>query len=218
MRHLSAHLDWQIDPTLFLSKQALPEPLRGRPAHHLHRQPGRQPFNAPRQLRRWDETQHGLLSTLTWRASKALSVDGGINVERQRNGYERYRYPYAVPTDFDVPGAVSNNDRYTLNNVGAYVQAVVQATDRLKLVPACAPTASRAIPCSTPARRDRCRNYGWIHTSPSSAWCTAPRTRSASMPTGPHLPDPDRIARTGLHHLAHAAALRAFDEHGKELA
>jgi iron complex outermembrane recepter protein len=45
------------------------------------------------------------------------------------------RYAYAMPSDFTTPAAIQNDDRYKLNNVGAYVQAVIKATDQLRIVP-----------------------------------------------------------------------------------
>ncbi len=92
--------------------------------------------NAPRQRRVWDERQDGLLATLTWTANDALTLEAGANHERQRNAYLRERFDYRVPTDFDaVPARIQNDDEHTFNNTGAYVQAIVQATDALKIVP-----------------------------------------------------------------------------------
>lgn len=163
MRHLSAHLDWQIDPRLFLSNKLYLNRYEDDRRITFTDSQAASLFNGPRQVRRWDETQHGLMSTLTWRAGRSLSVDGGINVERQRNTYERYRYPYALPTDFGLPGAVSNNDRYTLNNVGAYVQAVVQATDRLKLVPGIRTDRFTGHTVLNTGAQGGLQDYGWIH-------------------------------------------------------
>lgn len=93
--------------------------------------------NAPRQRRVWDETQVGMLSTLTWQARSNLTVEGGINYEHQDNAYLRQRFNYSEPTDFDAPPArVQSDDRHTLDNWGAYVQAIYQPTDTLKIVPA----------------------------------------------------------------------------------
>ncbi|MET0328969.1 MAG: TonB-dependent receptor [Luteimonas sp.] len=93
--------------------------------------------NAPRQRRFWDEQQTGLLATLTWVANDRLTLEGGANHEQQRNAYVRERFAYGEPTDFDaVPARVQNDDFHTFDNTGAYVQAIVQATDALKIVPA----------------------------------------------------------------------------------
>jgi iron complex outermembrane receptor protein len=93
--------------------------------------------NAPRQRRLWDERQAGLFATLTWKASDALTWEGGLNYEQQDNRYRRERFSYAEPTDFDgVPARIQNDDAHTFDNWGAYVQAIYQVTDALKIVPA----------------------------------------------------------------------------------
>ncbi|WP_101927652.1 MULTISPECIES: TonB-dependent receptor [Luteimonas] len=93
--------------------------------------------NAPRQRRIWDEKQTGMLATLTWVASDTLTLESGANYEQQHNGYVRERFNYVEPTDFDAPPArVQNDDFHTFDNVGAYVQAIYQPNDALKIVPA----------------------------------------------------------------------------------
>ncbi|KLJ00825.1 TonB-dependent receptor [Luteimonas sp. FCS-9] len=93
--------------------------------------------NAPRQRRVWDETQSGMLATLTWAAHPSLTLEGGANYEQQKNAYVRERFSYSEPTDFDaLPARVQNDDRHTFDNTGAYVQAIWQPTEALKIVPA----------------------------------------------------------------------------------
>jgi len=93
--------------------------------------------NLPRQRRYWDEKQVGMLSTLTWRASDQLTLEGGTHYEHQNNGYVRERFSYSMPTDFSVPPArVQNDDRHSFDNWGAYVQAIYQPIEALKIVPA----------------------------------------------------------------------------------
>lgn len=93
--------------------------------------------NAPRQRRIWDETQVGMLNTLTWRSSDTLTLEGGINYEHQDNAYRRERFSYAEPTNFNAtPARIQNDDRHTFDNWGAYVQAIYQPTEALKIVPA----------------------------------------------------------------------------------
>ncbi|MGR4877143.1 TonB-dependent receptor [Pseudoxanthomonas sp. LARHCG66] len=93
--------------------------------------------NAPRQRRMWDEKHAGLLATLTWAASDMLTLEGGVNYEQQDNHYRRERFNYAEPTDFDgVPARIQNDDTHTFDNWGAYVQAIYQPLDALKIVPA----------------------------------------------------------------------------------
>ncbi|MNU90122.1 Fe(3+) dicitrate transport protein FecA precursor [compost metagenome] len=134
MQHVASHLDVRLTDTLQLSSKL----------YYNRYQDDRRvtftdyvPGNAPRQRRQWDETQTGLLGTLTWRAAAWLTVAGGVNVEQQDNRYRRLRYPYAIPTDFDaLPARIQNDDRYAMDNVGAYLQAVIQPTDALRIVPA----------------------------------------------------------------------------------
>jgi iron complex outermembrane recepter protein len=93
--------------------------------------------NAPRQRRQWDEQQVGLLSSITWLANDRITVEAGANVEQQDNAYRRLRFAFAIPTDFNsTPARVQNDDRYTLGNVGAYVQAVFRPIESLKVIPA----------------------------------------------------------------------------------
>ncbi|MEN5205787.1 TonB-dependent receptor [Stenotrophomonas sp. TWI700] len=133
MRHLSTHLDLQLSDTVHVSNKLYYN------RYEDDRQvtfTGYVPGNAPRQRRQWDEKQTGLLSTLTWAATPALTVESGLNAEHQGNSYRRLRYAQSVPTDFSTPARIQNDDRYTLDNLGAYVQAVYQPTPALKIVPA----------------------------------------------------------------------------------
>lgn len=134
MRHLGVHLDLRLSDTLHFNHKLY---------YNSYEETRRVTFtsfptgNAPRQQREWDEKQTGMLSTITWRQSELLTLEGGANIEHQDNGYRRLRFAYSVPTDFNAPPArVQNDDRYTLENVGAYVQAVLTPTAALKIVPA----------------------------------------------------------------------------------
>lgn len=134
MRQLAAHLDMKLSDALTFGTRLY---------YNRYEDDRRVTFsnlptgNLPRQRRVWDERQHGLLSTLTWQASPALTVEGGLNYEQQDNGYLRERYAYAEPTDFSQPPArVQNNDRHSFDNWGAYVQAVYQPVEAWKIVPA----------------------------------------------------------------------------------
>lgn len=159
MNHASAHLDWQISKDAFLSNKLY---------YNDYHDDRRVTFtsnpegNGPRQRREWDEHQFGFMSTLTWRASERVTVDGGVNTERQNNFYKRSRYAYAMPTDFSNPARVQNDDRYYLNNVGVYAQAVIKATDTLRIVPGYRVdrfTGSNPLPGGGSAGL---QDYGWI--------------------------------------------------------
>jgi len=159
MRHASAYLDWQISPDAFLSNKFYYNEYHDDRRVTFTSNPA---GTAPRQRRLWDEEQRGFMSTLTWRASARVTVDGGVNTERQDNRYRRLRYNYALPSDFGTPATTQNNDRYYLNNVGAYVQAVIKATDTLRLVPGYRVdrfTGSNPLPGGGSAAL---QDYGWI--------------------------------------------------------
>ena len=132
MHHASAHLDWQITPSAFWSNKLY---------FNSYEDDRRVTFTgnplgtAPRQRRIWDEEQTGFISTLTWRLDDRVTVEGGASAERQRNGYRRYRFAYTVPTDYRTPAQTQNDERFSFNNVGAYLQAIVRVGDKLKLVP-----------------------------------------------------------------------------------
>lgn len=134
MHQLALHLDWQMREDLSLSNKVY---------YNRYADDRRVTFtsyqvgNAPRQRRQWDERQTGMLSNLSWLTNDWLTLEGGLNFEHQDNEYRRYRYSYSVPTDFDVPPArIQNEDDYTLDNYGAYVQAAIQPTESLKIIPA----------------------------------------------------------------------------------
>ncbi|MEW6761809.1 MAG: TonB-dependent receptor [Pseudomonadota bacterium] len=132
MHHASAHLDWQITPSAFWSNKLY---------FNSYEDDRRVTFTsnplgtAPRQRRIWDEEQTGFISTLTWRLNDRVTLDGSASTERQRNGYQRFRFTYALPTDYSTPAQTQNDERYSFNNVGAYLQAIVRLGEKFKLVP-----------------------------------------------------------------------------------
>lgn len=160
MKHVSAHLDWQLNPSTSLSSKLYFNTYTDDRKVTFTSNPA---GSAPRQRRMWDEDQTGLMTTLTWRASDALVIDGGFNVEHQDNRYRRYRYAYAVPTDFSKPVSTSNDDSYTLRNLGAYVQAVIKPIDSLKIIPGFrADKFSGRTELHTTGATAPLQDYGWI--------------------------------------------------------
>ncbi|MFC0252556.1 TonB-dependent receptor [Massilia consociata] len=132
MRHASVHLDWQLTPDAYLSNRFYFNSYDDDRRVTFTSNPA---GTAPRQRRIWNEEQLGFMSTLTWRAGDRVTIEGGANTERQDNRYRRHRYRFAVPSDFGTPAATQNDDRYSLDNVGAYVQAVFKPFDALKIIP-----------------------------------------------------------------------------------
>lgn len=164
MKHLGVHVDWQIEPALFLSNKLYFNHYADERWVTFTSSQDASLANGPRQRRYWEEDQTGLSSTLTWRASDAVVVDGGVSVERQKNNYQRYRYRFAEPTDFSQPpAAVSNDDDYTLNNVGGYVQAILKPADRWKVVPGVRSDRFTGHTTLQTGVQGRLQDYGWIH-------------------------------------------------------
>jgi len=159
MQHASAHLDWQITPDAFLSNKLYFNDYRDDRRVTFTANPA---GTAPRQRRLWNEEQTGLLSTLTLRLDERAVIEAGVNAERQDNRYGRLRYTYAVPSNFTTPASVQNDDRYYLNNVGAYAQAIVKLGDSLKLVPGFRlDKFTGHMPLKNGARAGL-QDYGWI--------------------------------------------------------
>jgi len=161
MQQFSGHLDYQITQDLAYSGKLY---YNGIDDDRYVTYTGYSGSNAPRQRRLWNEEHAGWTNTLTWQASKLFAVEGGFNYEHQDNRYRRYRYAYAIPTDFSTPASTSNDDSYTLQNVGAYVQAIIKPSESWKIVPAIRTdnfkghTTLNATGLSYPLQ-----DYGWIN-------------------------------------------------------
>ncbi|WP_149194541.1 TonB-dependent receptor [Luteimonas suaedae] len=160
MWHLGAHLDKVLADGLSASTKLYVNRYEDDRKVTFTRYPE---GNAPRQRRQWDERQTGMLSSLTWVATESVTMEAGANFERQDNAYRRYRYEFGVPTDFDAaPARVQNDDRYTLENIGAYVQVVFNPVESVKIVPALRVdrfSGSTHLPGGV---RAALQSYGWI--------------------------------------------------------
>lgn len=133
MHHVSAHLEHRFSPSVsWISKAYVNDMKDDRHITYTSNATS----TSPRQRRFWDETHVGVLNSLSWEAGERVTVDAGFNYERQQNRYRRYRFAYAVPTDFSTPVTTSNDEDYGLDNIGAYLQATVVPADRWKVVPA----------------------------------------------------------------------------------
>lgn len=160
MQQLSAHLDYRISPALSYSSKLYFNSIKDDRYVTYTSYSG----TAARQRRLWNEDHYGWTNALTWQASPLLAVEGGFNYEQQDNRYQRYRYAYVVPTDFSTPVTTSNDDSYTLNNFGAYLQAIIKPADSWKIVPAfrtdrfTGHTTLNATGSSYPLQ-----DYGWIN-------------------------------------------------------
>lgn len=161
MQHLSAHVDWQINPATTLTSKLYFNSMKD---DRFVTYTSDNTVAGARQRRTWDEQHYGWVNTLTWRANDKFTLDGGFNVEHQDNEYRRNRYDFAVPTNFSTPAAILNDDSYNLNNFGAYVQAVIKPFDSLKIIPGIRTdkfTGSTKI--NTSGVTGPLQDYGWIN-------------------------------------------------------
>lgn len=130
MQQLSGHLDYQLSQNLAYSSQLYYNSINDDRHVTYSSYSG---STLPRQRRLWNEKHLGWINTLTWQANEQIAIEGGFNYEHQNN---RYRYAYAEPTNFSTPASTANDDSYTLDNFGAYVQAVIKPGRSWKIVPA----------------------------------------------------------------------------------
>ncbi len=88
----------------------------------------------PQQRRLTEERHYGARSSLTYRPGVSwlhdLALEGGVDTEQQRNRSERYT---TVERD---PVVQTRDQRFDYNSYGAYVQAVIQPVESLKVIPA----------------------------------------------------------------------------------
>lgn len=84
-----------------------------------------------------DETHAGVLSSVTYRPGlaltdwlKDLAIEAGVNAEHQDDKSPRYS------TLNKVRVTTTRDQKFTLNTYGAYIQAVLKPSDKLKIIPA----------------------------------------------------------------------------------
>lgn len=127
MNQLSLHLDANLSDTLSWASKAYVNTFEDRRWTQYWR-------TSSQQERYADETQYGALSSLTWRPEvehlHAFALEGGAEVQRQENESLRYR------TQQRSRVAQTRDQQFDLNVYGAYVQAVIEPTDSLKIIPA----------------------------------------------------------------------------------
>lgn len=194
MQQFSGHLDYQIAPNLAYSTKLYYNSIDD---DRYVTYTGYSGSTLPRQRRLWNEEHTGWTNTLTWQANKLLAIEGGFNYEHQDNRYRRYRYAYSIPTDFSTPASTANDESYTLDNFGAYVQAIIKPSESWKIVPAFRTdsfkghTTLNATGLGYPLQ-----DYGWINQpklsivySPSPAFSIYGNWgRTFQIPTGSKTP------------------------------
>lgn len=109
-----------------------------------------------------DETHYGVMSTLTWRAGATalgdLSVEGGVNVERQENKSQRFN------TTNRTRVSRTRDQDFDFDNLGAYVQATLKPTPRLRVIPAYrVDTFSGRFTNNATGVQSAINDYGLIH-------------------------------------------------------
>lgn len=161
MKQISAHLDYKIAPDLNYSSKLYLNSIKD---DRFLTYTSNSASNSPRQQRLWNEDHYGWINTLTWQANSYLTLDGGINYEQQKNRYQRYYYAYAVPTDFSTPASTKNDESYTLDNLGAYVQAIIKPNEQWKIIPAFrADRFSGHTTLNASGAAYGLQDYGWIN-------------------------------------------------------
>jgi len=147
MKTVSGHLEYALTPSTFLSTKLYYSDLTD---DRNVTYPADSTANIYSQNRTWNEDHFGLLGSLTWEASQALTLETGLNAEKQDNQYKRHfwvggeAYSGTVSTCSSArvtsAGVVSSRFSecwdYTVENTGAYVQAIFRPFQNLKIVPA----------------------------------------------------------------------------------
>ncbi|MBD8792690.1 TonB-dependent receptor [Pseudomonas syringae] len=127
MNQLSLHLDVNLNEDLSWASKAYVNTFEDRRWTQYWR-------TSAQQERYSDETQYGALSSLTWRPEvqglHGFALEGGAEVQRQENESLRYRTLLRTRT------AQTRDQNFDLNIYGAYVQAVIEPIESLKIIPA----------------------------------------------------------------------------------
>ncbi|WP_371324446.1 TonB-dependent receptor [Dechloromonas sp. ZY10] len=127
MQQVSLHADRQFTERLFGSAKAYLNHIDDR--RWLNYGQGLQA-----QERAIQETQRGLLATLTWRPQVSLvhdlAIEGGVDGEWQENQSQRYNIAKRLRL------AQTRDQDFDFNIAGAFVQAVIRPTERFKIIPA----------------------------------------------------------------------------------
>ena len=176
MNQISGHLDYQLASNLLLATKIYFNAIED---DRRVTYTANSSSTAPRQRRFWDEKHQGILSSLTWKQSDYLTIDGGMNFEEQDNKYRRYRYAHSVPTDFSTPSNTSNNEDYSVENLGAYIQAIIRPTKQWRVVPAFrVDKFDGATTHNSNGKTYALRDYGWINQPKLSlVYSPTPSTR-----------------------------------------
>jgi len=124
---LSAHLDRRVSDRLSWSTKAWYNSFDDK--RYVRFSAG-----VSQQERITDERHHGASTVLTWRPAvtglRDFALEGGLDMERQDNRSLRFN------TTARTPVTQTRAQQFDFDVYGAYLQAVLRPTDRLKIVPA----------------------------------------------------------------------------------
>lgn len=123
------------------------------------------------QERAIQELHQGFIATLTWRPEVHrlydLAIEGGVDGEWQQNQSQRYNINQRVRL------AQTRDQRFDFNVAGAYLQAVIRPTEKLKIVPAYRVDKFNGnFTDRLTGNSYGMNDYGWIHQPKLSAMYT----------------------------------------------
>ena len=147
MKTVSGHLEYALTPSTFLSTKLY---YSGLTDDRNVTYPADSSANIYSQKRIWNEDHFGWMGSMTWEASQALTLETGLNAEKQDNHYKRHFWAatgayvgtVSTCTSYRLTAAGAATSRYsecwdyTVENTGAYVQAIFRPFQSLKIVPA----------------------------------------------------------------------------------
>lgn len=141
MQNVSAHLDYAISSSTHLSTKIYYSSLTD---DRKMTYPG-VTYSVGSQNRNWNEDHQGILTTLTSDTNERLTLEAGLNVEKQNNQYQRHywasgsAYAGSVSTCTTSRSGTTRYSEcwdYTVENTGAYLQAIFRPLENLKIIPA----------------------------------------------------------------------------------
>ena len=102
------------------------------------------------QNRRWNEDHFGLISSVTWEHNQALTIETGVNAEKQNNRYKRHYWASSgayigtastcTTVRKNAAGVAGTRYSecwdYTVENTGVYAQAIFHPGESWKIIPA----------------------------------------------------------------------------------
>jgi iron complex outermembrane receptor protein len=127
MDQISGHFDWALTDQLSFSAKTYLNKIDDRRWVKFSATQGQQE-------RYVNERHTGYLTSLTWRPEVSMlqnfALEAGFNQEWQDNESERYS------TNKRIRTAKTRDQQFVFNTKGGYVQAIIQPTASLKLIPA----------------------------------------------------------------------------------